>query len=46
MTRGDIKKLQISEVNNVIVHVFPERITRHFDETLTIWIAKQIEMFS
>ena len=31
-TRGDIKKLQIREVNNVIAHVFPGRITRHFDE--------------
>jgi len=31
--RGDIKKLQIREVNNVIVHVFPERITRHSNET-------------
>jgi len=30
---GDIKKLQIREVNNVIEHVFLGRITRHFDKT-------------
>jgi len=30
---GHIKKLQIREVNNVIVHVFFERVTHHFDET-------------
>jgi len=32
-TRGDIKKLKTREVNNVIAHVFPERITHHFDQT-------------
>jgi len=32
-TRGDIKKLQIKEVNNVITQVFSENITRHSDET-------------
>jgi len=32
-TRGDVKKLQIRKVSNVIAHVFLERITCHFDET-------------
>jgi len=32
--RGDMKKLQIREVNNVIVHVFLGIIIHHSDETL------------
>jgi len=30
---GDIKKLQLGEVNNVIMHVFPGRITHHSSKT-------------
>ena len=33
MTCGDIKKLQIREVNNIIAHVFLRRITYHSNET-------------
>jgi len=32
-TRCDVKKIQITEINNVIAHVFPGRITPHSDET-------------
>jgi len=31
--RGDLTKLHIREVNYVIAHVFPRRITCHSDET-------------
>jgi len=46
MTRGDIKKLQIKKVNNVIVHVFLEELHVILMKPLTIWIAEQIEIFS
>jgi len=44
-TCGDIKKLQIRKVNNVITHVFPRRITRHSDETfnnLDSWANRNV----
>ena len=33
MTRGDIKKLQIIKINNVVAHVFPRKSTRHSNKT-------------
>jgi len=45
-TRGDIKKFQIREINNVIVHVFPGRITYHSDETFNNLNSRAIEIFS